>query len=363
MVKRNSTQLKMMMASRWLSAFSDLAPSLNNAIDNLGKNVPCPLDGGRDGFRLFDDANETGGGVKQAERVIPDGIGMLMWLNRWSFTETFDELEAWLGGSIVETRPVQRAVVSKPKPKCSNNQPLRNWLNRLWKEALSLNDDMSFPALAYFKTRWIDGAEDVMSDIKYHPRLEYKDKDGNSLGTSGALLALVRNNHGIPVSIHRTYITTNGRKTMFGESHSAKKMTPSVCKEVKGRQIQLFHPVDGYIGISEGLETALAVYQAKNFPVWSCINNTMLQSFVPPKGVHTVLNFVDKDRSKAGEQSADILKEQLRLKGINVINLLPPTPIRESDEKGVDWADQLIRDVKGFDIIDEFLPFSNLRTA
>ncbi len=362
MRKRNSTQLKNRMASRWLSAFSDLAPGLRHAIDNLGKNVPCPLQGGKDGFRLFDDANETGGGVKQSERVIPEGIDMLMWVNGWSFTETFDELEAWLGGSSISTFPV-RSVLLKPPSKNSNNQPLRNWLNKMWKEALMLEDILSFPARVYFKRRWIDDAAKVVSDVKFHPCLEYKDKQGNKLGTSGALLALVRNNQGEPVSIHRTYIYSNGYKADFGEGHSARKMTPPVSKQVKGRQIQLFQPVDGYIGISEGLETALAVFQAKSFPVWPCISSTMLQSFVPPKGVHTVLNFVDKDRNKVGEKSALILQEHLKLKGINVINLLPPTPICQFDEKGVDWADQLVRDKKGFDLIDRALSTSHLKSA
>lgn len=77
----------------------------------------------------------------------------------------------------------------------------------------------------------------------------------------------------------------------------------------------------------------------------------------------TVLNFVDKDRNNAGEKSALILEEQLRLRGIKVFNLLPPTPILQSDEKGVDWADQLMRDIKGFDLIDQTISFSKLRTA
>jgi putative DNA primase/helicase len=359
---RNSTQLKIRMASRWLNAFSDLAPGLQHAIANLGQNVPCPLYGGTDGFRLFDDANETGGGVKQSERVIPEGIDMLMWVNDWSFTKAYDELETWLGGSSINSLPVQNNFI-KPVIKNTNSQPLRNWLNKMWKDALILEDVESFPAKIYFKRRWIDGAANAASDLKFHPCLEYKDKHGNKLGTSGALLALVRNNQGIPVSIHRTYIYTNGNKADFGEGNSVRKMTPPVNKQVKGRQIQLFQPINGCIGISEGLETALAVHQAKGFPVWPCISNTMLQTFIPPKGVHTVLNFVDKDRNNAGEKSALILEEQLRLKGIKVLNLLPPTPILPSDAKGVDWADQLIRDSNGFDLIDQALSSCHLKSA
>ena len=105
------------------------------------------------------------------------------------------------------------------------------------------------------------------------------------------------------------------------------------------------------------------MFQVKEFPVWPGLSNTILQSFVPPKGVHTVLNFVDKDRNKAGENSAEILRTNLMSSGIRVFDLLPPTPILDTDEKGVDWADQLKRDPRGFDLIDQVLAFARLKHA
>ena len=346
------------MEGRWLNAFRVLAPALSDAIDKLGQNVPCPIDGGTDGFRLFRDANETGGGVKQSWRVLPEGIDMLMWVNNWSFTKVYDELEAWLGNKEYDTGPIY-----VPAPKPIDETKLRQYLNRIWLEAMSLDDIQAFPARVYFRRRWMHKAAMATKDIRYHPCLNYRDKAGNLVGKYGAILMLVRNNEGDPVSIHRTFIISSGLQINVDIENRPKKLTPPVNKNSVGRHSRIFEPVNGFLGISEGLESGLAVYEVKQFPVWPCISNTMLQSFMPPPGVHTILNFVDKDRSLAGETSAAILRPRLEQAGIRVFDMLPPTPILDKDVKGVDWADQLIRDRSGFDIIDDVINFSHLKTA
>tara|TARA_R110001592_G_scaffold221139_2_gene475797 strand:+ start:8166 stop:9236 length:1071 start_codon:yes stop_codon:yes gene_type:complete len=348
-MKRNSTELKRRMQGRWLSAFNALAPSLSEAISKLGENVPCPISGGTDGFRLFRDADLTGGGVKQSERVIPEGIDMLMWVNEWSFPEAYDSLLEWLDGKSVQARPVYI-----PKPKAVDETCLRAWLNRVWAEALPLDHTMSYPARAYFSYRRILRAALASRDIRFHPNLNYKQK-GIILGSYPAIICLVRNNSGAPVGIHRTFITKGGLKVELGEGLKPRKLTPTVSKESKGRVIRTALPTNGVIGVAEGLETALSVFEARSFPVWPGLSNTMLQSFVPPSGVHTVINFLDKDRNKASENSAEIVSENLSARGIRVINLLPKIPILDSDPKGVDWANQWLRDPKGFDLLDQVL--------
>lgn len=347
MEKRDSTTLKRRMEGRWLSAFLALAPSLETAINKLGTNVPCPIDGGTDGFRLFRDANTTGGGVKQSLRVFPEGIDLLMWVNEWSFVKTYDELEAFLGNRVVDTRPVRI-----PQPKTIDDSKLRLWLNQVWREALPFNDLRSYPARAYLERRHIRTAAMLANDLRFHPALNYVGANGKVLGQYGAILGLVRNNVGEPVSIYRMYITKSGMKVNFlGRKNKPRKLTPAVNKSSKGRQIRLQPPSGGVIGIAEGLETALAVSQMTRLPVWPTLSATMMQSFVPPAGVTQVLIFVDKDRNRAGEVAANALTETLSQQGIDVVQLLPPIPILESDEKGVDWADQLTRDSSGFRLI------------
>lgn len=365
MGKRNSTELKRKMEGRWLNALNVLAPSLSEAISRLGDSVPCPVNGGTDGFRLFGEGDKyptsiSGGGVSHAYRVFPDGITLLMWVNEWSFPKAFDEVNAWFSGSPINAGPV---YLPKRKIKTIDEAGLRTWLNRIWQEALPLTDLMAYPARAYLSYRRVNIAALSAKDIRFHPCLNYKDKQGNLIGKFGAILLLVRNNLGEPVQIHRTFITKGGLKVNLGKDNKPRKRTPAVNRDSRGRHVRLYAPENGYLGVCEGLETALAVHQVKQFPVWPNLSNTLLHSFVPSEGVHTILNFVDKDRKKAGEESSIILEKHLASKGIRVFNLLPPTPILDKDKKGVDWADQLKRDVSGFDLIDEVLDFSRQQSA
>jgi len=240
-------------------------------------------------------------------------------------------------------------------------EPLQN---QVWRESVSLNDLRAYPARAYFERRRVKKAAMSACDLRFHCALNYVGADGGVLGTYGAVLALVRNNAGEPVSIHRTFITKSGLKVDFlGRKNKARKLTPSVNKHSKGRQIRLFQQPKGVIGIAEGLETALAVSQMTGLTVWPTLSTTMLQSFEPPEGVNTVLVMVDKDRNQAGEIAANTLTQRLTEKGVAVIQLLPPTPILESDIKGVDWADQLVRDPRGFDLISQVLKDRPRKTA
>ena len=56
-------EVRQRAAGRWLDLLGALAPALENALHRVGRHVPCPVHGGTDGFRLFRDADLTGGGV------------------------------------------------------------------------------------------------------------------------------------------------------------------------------------------------------------------------------------------------------------------------------------------------------------
>ena len=47
----------------WADILGELAPELMPAIEAGADHVPCPVHGGKDGFRVFNDFQETGGGV------------------------------------------------------------------------------------------------------------------------------------------------------------------------------------------------------------------------------------------------------------------------------------------------------------
>jgi hypothetical protein len=55
-------------------------------------------------------------------------------------------------------------------------------------------------------------------------------------------------------------------------------------KPVARGAVRLF-PAAEYMGIAEGIETALAAAQRFGVPVWSCISAAGIQSFEPPEGI------------------------------------------------------------------------------
>ena len=66
--KYNLEEVSHLAKGQWLRIFNILNENqLSVAIAKLGKHVPCPVNGGKDGFRLFKDAAITGGGLSNKE--------------------------------------------------------------------------------------------------------------------------------------------------------------------------------------------------------------------------------------------------------------------------------------------------------
>jgi putative DNA primase/helicase len=352
-IKRDSRRLKERLRGKWLAAFSYLAGDLlTPAIERLGENVTCPIDGDLQGFRLFKDANETGGGVKQnrlSEGVFPDGITLLMEVMHLPFTTVFDNLAQWLDGRGKKTGNPLYADYYPPQPidtTVHNDSDLREWLNNLWQHSVRFDRPEAVVARVYLNQRHILTAALAAKSLRFNPALSYKDSDGRFIGKFPGITALVRDNDGLPVALHRTYLTRVGEK-LSKEGCVSRKMTPSLSGGT-GRVVHLGSPMNGVLGLAEGLETALSVIQATGMPVWSCLSAAFMPQFVPPSDVNTVMVFVDMDRSGAGQESARKLAENLTPKGINVIPMVPL--LARNGEKSVDWANQLDSDLsKGTD--------------
>ncbi|WP_436718076.1 MULTISPECIES: toprim domain-containing protein [unclassified Salmonella] len=175
--------------------------------------------------------------------------------------------------------------------------------------------------------------------LRFNPAMAYYDEDGNEVGKFPAIVCAIRDVEGNLVTLHRTYLTQNGKKAKVG---NAKKMMPIPDGlDVNGAAIRLGEPTEGILGVAEGLETALSAYRVTQIPVWSTVNATLMESFEVPEGVHTVLIWADKDKSVTGEKSANVLKAKLEKRGIRVYVLLPKLPIPPR-AKGIDWNDVLM---------------------
>jgi hypothetical protein len=98
---------------RWERVLPDLAPALKEAVERRGKHVPCPVHGGRDGFRVFPDVDQTGGGVCNTCGFFADGLSLLMWVNDWDFSRTIREVAEHVGGQPVSSTRQQAMAAGR----------------------------------------------------------------------------------------------------------------------------------------------------------------------------------------------------------------------------------------------------------
>lgn len=209
-----------------------------------------------------------------------------------------------------------------------------------WRESLDWQVPAAKPLRDYLAFRGLDAGllAGAGGAIRFHCGLRHYDEAFRYTGTYPALLALVCDAEGKPATIHRIYLTSQGRKAPVD---TPKRMMPIPSdRQVMGGSIRLGKQVDpAVIDIAEGIETALAVRQATGLPVWSAINATLLSGFSPPPGTRHVRVWGDLDRKGIGEESASQLRERLAADSITVETLLPPR--RLLGEKKADWLDVL----------------------
>lgn len=394
---------------RWLEilgylAFDFLAP----AIRRPGKHVTCPIHGSSrkkgDGFRLFKDVNETGGGICNQCGSYPDGFSMLMWLYRWNFVEAQKHVAEYLriapidfkkrsaarvdaSSPVLSTPPTTSNVVdvtpaqgvtenaeakvlpfTPPTPERmaeikaiqqrlaarvkQDSIQMQARIDRTWNEAISLDRGLPSPLYRYLKSRAILVRSEHFlkgDNLRFHAELPYYEEDDNDnvvlVGKFPALIAAVRNQEGSIITLHRTYLSPTGAKAKVESPR--KMLSIPDDKTVTGSAIQLGGmPTDGVLGVAEGLETAISAMRVCGVPTWSCISATILEQFEPPAGVRTILIWADLDKSGRGQQAAQVLKSRLEGKGIVVHVMLPKLPIKG---KGVDWNDVMVNEgIYGF---------------
>lgn len=318
---------------------------LEQALKKPGKHVGCPVHGGTDGFRLFPNYNETGGGVCNTCGTFNNGISLYMWLTQTRFPQALEDIADVLGMSAGDdVRPQRtRPTASPPAPTGNTeaeNERLRQKLQEVWMATLSLTAKEAEPARLYFARRGLRHTIGLPEQVvRFHPSLPYYDKDENDkticLGHFPTIVSLVQGADGKPVTLHRTYLDAEGFKA---EVPSPKKMMAYPdTRQLLGGAIRLCPPAR-VMGTAEGLETSLAIIQSNNMPVWPGVNATMMENMILPPEVEVLYVFADKDRSNRGVEAAKKLRERMWKAGKQAGAFLPPIEIPEG-AKGVDWLD------------------------
>jgi len=329
----------------WDSILAALAPQLQPALEKGGRrHVPCPVHGGKDGFRVFQDVADTGGCVCNTCGVRSDGIATLMWVNGWRYSSTVKAVAEYLRVGNASVKPARRPPPA-PKKKADtaeDDERMRQNLNRVWNATIPISDRDAEPARLYLARRGISIRPP--ETLRFHPDLGYYE-DGKLIGSFPAITAMAHGPDNTPVTIYRLYLTADGHKAPV---ESPKKlMSHPESRVLTGGAIRLIE-ASTVLAVAEGPETALAVLEGTDLPVWCAINAYLLENFVPPSGVQQVVIFADKDRSTKqhpkghGQEAAKALVQRLWAMDIKASAIVPPGEI-PTDQKSLDWLDILNR--------------------
>ena len=308
----------------WPTIFPMVAPQLAPAMRANGDHVPCPVHGGVDGFRLFPDWRQSGGGICNTCGAFGNGVLLLAWLLGRSTREAFkisaQAVEGSLGGVISAGREME--VNSLPEE--SQAEGIRLAKARIEQILAGVTDITDTPVEVYLRQRGVWTEEEVQ-DLYFHPELFYT-RDIVFPGMVG----IIRDHAGEVVALHRTFLTEDGQKAPVT---APKKITPA-CGPCAGAAIRLQEPIDGVLGVAEGIETALAAHRIHGVPVWSLVSASWMGKFVPPAGVERVIIFADAD--DVGKSAAVALARRLHNRHGLSVKILAP-------KRGKDYADLLVK--------------------
>lgn len=352
--KFDMDKVKRLSNGNWHRIYPALAPRLNDALEKVGSHVPCPVHGGKDGFRFrstytnsrqltpegYGLCNTCTDGKRQ------DGIAILMLVNGWSFPEAVKEVMLYLdprgdwqardtGRTPIR---VQAPVAPPPVHDHDENKRRLEALKDVWKASYALEDPESAIGRRYFASRGLKVPVGLQSTLRFVTRLAHYEQ-GKYVAHFPALVAKMVNVDGQIVTLHRIYLAPDG-SGKAPVAQAKKAMAYPSTRNMMGAAIRLSGSMSRVLAVTEGIETACAVHQMTGFTTWSTVASTFMEAFIPPPGVEAIWVWGDKDVSGGGQESTQRLVDGLRARGLRATPVIPPWPIAEG-EKSIDWLNVL----------------------
>lgn len=274
-----------------------------------GKQGPCPMCGGKDRF-TFDNQGGEGSYICRGCGSGGNGWSLLKAWKGWDFREAAAEVDKVLG-NVTRADPVKR---QRPI------EDLKALAISLWNGAEKLApDDLVCRYLALrgcpMPTR--------RAVLRFARLCPVPQETGGRL----AMLALVHDAEGEPVTVHRTFLRPDGGKA---DMENPRALMPGELPD--GSAVRLATHGE-MLGIAEGIETALKAGDRFKVPTWAALTAGNMAKWVPPQGVKQVVIFGDCDMSFTGQAAAYALAKRLKVKGYEVRVEIPP-------RIGTDWADE-----------------------
>jgi phage/plasmid primase-like uncharacterized protein len=241
-------------------------------------------------------------------------------------------VETWCGIDRGTMTAAERAAFARQVAQASAEREAER--QRTWARSAERNAKLQAelqplvpgdPVTLYLKRRGFGGVWPLPACLRLHRALPYW-RGTEKLGTYPAMVAPIVAPDGRTVALHRTYLTSDGRKA---DVPTVKKLTPA-SGPMAGACIPLFKPPRGCIGVAEGIETALAAWCASGVPTVAAYSAGNLATWCWPAGVQRLVIFADAD--KAGREAADTLRARA-LAAYLSCEVMTPSDV------GSDWAD------------------------
>ena len=188
---------------------------------------------------------------------------------------------------------------------------------RIWREAAPIDGT---PAKTYLQAR---GIRAVSRALRFHPRTPLGPK-GNTQYLP-ALIAAVTMDHGL-VGIHRTFL--NPLRPAVPPFANPKRALGSLASGA----VRLFEPVDGRLGLAEGIESALAAKALTQIPCWASLGNERFGLVSIPESVRELHLFIDHDAG--GDLAEERARSAYACENRTIVT-------RRARGHGKDWNDAL----------------------
>lgn len=288
------------VVGKWLGIFNALGIDVGN-----GKHKPCPICGGTDRFR-FDDKDGAGTYIC-GQCGAGDGWTLIQKSMNVDFKEAVKAVEGVIG--TARKTPINNGLQYKPE-----------LLREMYRDSKPL--DGKCCGSLYLKNR---GLKTFPSSLRFLSKC-YEPSTKTKMP---ALLATFSAQDSEALTLHRIFLKEGGHKADIEKC----KLTMTPKKPMAGGVVRLF-PAIKEIGITEGVETAIAVHEMYNIPVWAALSTSLMVAFKPPKGIENITIFADADINYAGEKAAYSLATKLYLEGYAVGVKIPR-------KRGCDFLDML----------------------